>query len=75
MVSAFTAMVLGSIPGQETKIPQAVRCPPPKKKQNKQTKTTFKKKRLNFPGGTVDKNLPANAGDTGLIPGPMLQGN
>ena len=20
-----------------------------------------------FPGGTVDKNLPANAGDTGLI--------
>ena len=23
-----------------------------------------------FPGGTVDKNLPANAGDTGLIPGP-----
>ena len=29
--------------------------------------------------GTVDKNLPANAGDTGLIPGPrmfhMLQSN
>ena len=23
-----------------------------------------------FPGGTVDKNPPANAGDTGLIPGP-----
>ena len=23
-----------------------------------------------FPGGTVDKNLPANAGDMGLIPGP-----
>ena len=22
------------------------------------------------PGGTVDRNLPANAGDTGLIPGP-----
>ena len=22
----------------------------------------------NFPGGTVDRNLPANAGDTGLIP-------
>ena len=22
-----------------------------------------------FPGGTVDKNPPANAGDTGLIPG------
>ena len=23
-----------------------------------------------FPGGTVVKNPPANAGDTGLIPGP-----
>ena len=23
-----------------------------------------------FPGGTVDKSLPANAGDMGLIPGP-----
>ena len=23
-----------------------------------------------FPGGTVFKNLPANAGDTGSIPGP-----
>ena len=23
-----------------------------------------------FPGGSVVKNLPANAGDTGLIPGP-----
>ena len=23
-----------------------------------------------FPGGTVVKNLPANAGDTGLSPGP-----
>ena len=34
---------------------------------------------LDFPGGTVDKNLPAKEGDTGLIPGPgrlhMLQGN
>ena len=24
----------------------------------------------NFPGGIVDKNPPANAGDMGLIPGP-----
>ena len=24
---------------------------------------------LNFPGGAVDKNPPANAGDMGLIPG------
>ena len=25
---------------------------------------------LGFPGGAVVKSLPANAGDTGLIPGP-----
>ena len=25
---------------------------------------------LDFPGGTVGKNPPANAGDTGSIPGP-----
>ena len=25
---------------------------------------------LDFLGGTVDKKLPANAGDMGLIPGP-----
>jgi len=25
---------------------------------------------LDFPGGPVVKNLPANAGDTGLIPDP-----
>ena len=24
---------------------------------------------MGFPGGIVDENLPANAGDTGLIPG------
>ena len=25
---------------------------------------------LDLPGGTMDKNTPANAGDMGLIPGP-----
>ena len=24
----------------------------------------------NFPGGSVEKNLPANAGDMGIIPDP-----
>ena len=37
------------------------------------------KKIQDFPGGPVVKNLPANAGDMGSIPGPerfhMLQGN
>ena len=28
-----------------------------------------KKKMQDFAGGTVDKNLPANAGGMGLIPG------
>ena len=27
-------------------------------------------RRQDFPGGTVDKNPPANAGDEGLSPGP-----
>ena len=37
------------------------------------------KKKKDFPGGAVDKNPPAYAGDTGSIPGPgrshMLQGS
>ena len=35
------------------------------------SKTNTNKKRLvgGFPGGAVGKNLPANAGDTDLIPG------
>ena len=28
-----------------------------------------------FPGGTVDKNLPASAVDVGLIPGPEGNGS
>ena len=28
------------------------------------------RQKWDFPGGTVGKNLPANAGDTGSIPGP-----
>ena len=35
--------------------------------------------KLDFPGGTVDKNVPANAGDMGSVPGsgrfPMLESN
>ena len=46
----------GSIPGRGTKIPQALWHG---QKTNKQ----------DFPGGAVVKNPPANAGDTGLIPG------
>ena len=30
----------------------------------------LKKSCCSFPGGTVDKNLPANAGDAGSIPDP-----
>ena len=34
---------------------------------------------MDFSGGSVDENLPTNAGDTGSIPGPgrshMLQSN
>ena len=33
------------------------------------TKHLQKSGKGDFPGGTMDKNLPANAGDKGLIPG------
>ena len=64
-----TAEGMGSIPGQGTKILQAVQCG-----QNKQTNKVFKllahfKKLGGFPGGTVVGNPPADAGDTGLSPG------
>ena len=35
-------------------------------------KETFKRKGWGFPGGSVVKNPPANAGDTDLIPGPEI---
>ena len=35
-----------------------------------ETTKNIKKVFYDFPGDTVDKNPPANAGDTGLIPGP-----
>ena len=34
------------------------------------TKSPTRKNVQDFPGGTVNKNPPASAGDTGLIPGP-----
>ena len=49
----------GSIPGWGAKIPRALQ---PKQQNIKQ--------KQQFPDGTVDKNLPANAGDKGSIPGP-----
>ena len=32
--------------------------------------TYFKTNLWDLPGGTVDKNLLANSGDTGSVPGP-----
>ena len=37
--------------------------------RNKQTKKSWLKTKLGFPGGAVVENLPANAGDTGSSPG------
>ena len=33
-------------------------------------RTDFKDDKRDFPGGAVGMNLPVNAGDMGLIPGP-----
>ena len=45
----------------------------------KYTKKSYKYTIRGFPGGSLVKNLPANAGDTGSIPDlgrpHMLQGN
>ena len=37
---------------------------------SKRMKISLTIKIQDVPGGTVNKSLPANAGDTGLIPGP-----
>ena len=39
------------------------------KKGSTRAKQAIKKQLEGFPGGTVVKNPPANAGDTGLSPG------
>ena len=41
-----------------------------KKRGHIKKNNNLKKKKRGFPGGAVEKNLPANAGDTGSIPGP-----
>ena len=43
---------------------------PRKCQLNKVVKLSSEIFSLGFPGGAVDKNLPADAGDTGSIPGP-----
>ena len=47
--------------------------------ENLRENNQFEKVKQGFFGGSVVKNLPANAGDTGLIPGlgrsHMLQSN
>ena len=40
-----------------------------KKKKMVKQKNIHKNQGLGFPGGSVVKNLPANAGDTSSIPG------
>ena len=41
-----------------------------KRKKIKVGKICVKNLVEDFPGGSVDKNPPANTGDTGFIPGP-----
>ena len=49
------------------------------KMKEESEKAGLKLNNQNFPGSPVVENLPANAGDTGPIPGPgrshMQQGN
>ena len=74
--SPFNAGGAGSIPGQGAKIPRALR---PKNQNIKQKQycnkfnTNFKNGPYHggFPGSTVVKNPPANAGDKGSSPDPV----
>ena len=41
-----------------------------KRGTEKKKKNTLKDTKRGFPGGSVVKNLPANAGDAGSVPDP-----
>ena len=64
-----------SYPGCAGFNPWSGNCPWPKTQNIKKKE----EEEEDFPGGTVDKNLPAIAGKTGSIPGPgrfhTLRGN
>ena len=67
----------GLNPDQRAKIPHALgqREKNPKQKKQKKYCNKFNEDfkhgpHQDFPGGTVGKNMPANAGDMGSIPGP-----
>ena len=60
-------------PGWGTKVPHAAWRGQSKQTKNPTTTTkmdAIKSEKRDFPGGTVVKNPPANAGDTGSSPGP-----
>ena len=43
---------------------------PPPHRQHRAAGAALRTRKVGFPGGAVVKNAPANAGDTGSIPGP-----
>ena len=64
--SLHSRLVMADIPGGSTKAPNSIML------SVKGCAEDMTSKRLGggFPGGTVGKNLPVNAGDTGSIPNP-----
>ena len=67
---ASTAGGTGSIPGQGTNMPHAMRHSQKKKRKKKAIITMVKNIKEDFLGGAVVKNPPASAGDMGSSPGP-----
>ena len=55
--------------GQEDPLEKGAGCKSIGRSLNVTELHTFKRHFGGFPGGSVVKNLPANAGDTGSIPG------
>ena len=57
--------------GESSHLPRQTRGPAGEEQGVSATPTAFQKEDGGvFPGGSVAKNPPANAGDTGSIPGP-----
>ena len=70
---SFSKTSVNPVPSPRMMVMQRALSPPlqrPRAWLLRPEKTGLQKTKPGFPGGSVVKNLPANQGDTGSIPGP-----
>ena len=67
---SLTRLLAGKGRGPSVCVHVQIIFPGPELKYGIHPRLSKTRKRRDFPGGTVVKNLPANAGDTGSSPGP-----